>query len=475
MFKMSPEASLDGSVNVETKFIVEYMPYADGDYVKVYLYALSLASRKSDPDDSTERLARRLNLDKETVDAAFDYWTEQGLLSKLGDEVTFLSLRNTRPKIKKYDVDKYREFNRLSQQYIAARQISPNEYNEYYALMEKLDLEWQAMVLIVKYCVNLKGDNVSCPYILAVARNLAQDGYRTADAVGEKLDEYGVYYNDLCAVLGAMGGKRPDHEAVKLYKKWKIEYKFQPDVILHVAQSVKRGGVALLDAKLTQYRDLGFTSSELIDKYEEERKQTYKLTKAVNKALGLYYENVDPEITAYIRPWLNLGFEENAILAAADYCMKNDIKRLSDLDAVIRDLFERGLTTEKQTRAYFANESRHDAEIEKLNRALNVKGAVKDIQRAYYSNWVDKWNMPTDVVDYAAELACGKSNPFAYMNAVLLAWHNVGVTSIEKAKTSSAEVAATRAGEQSAPTGIVVENRSAEELNALFTQISEEE
>ena len=132
MFKFSSEASLDGSVTVETKFIVEYMPYADGDYVKVYLYALSLAARKNDPDDSIERLARRLDLDIATVDAAFDYWTEQGLMSRLGDEVTFLSLRAARPKIKKYDVDKYREFNRLAQQYVAARQIAPNEYNEYY-------------------------------------------------------------------------------------------------------------------------------------------------------------------------------------------------------------------------------------------------------------------------------------------------------------------------------------------------------
>ena len=115
MFKFSSEASLDGSVTVETKFIVEYMPYADGDYVKVYLYALSLAARKNDPDDSIERLARRLDLDIATVDAAFDYWTEQGLMSRLGDEVTFLSLRAARPKIKKYDVDKYREFNRLAQ------------------------------------------------------------------------------------------------------------------------------------------------------------------------------------------------------------------------------------------------------------------------------------------------------------------------------------------------------------------------
>ena len=32
--------SLDGYVTVENKFIIDYLPYADGDYVRVYLYAL---------------------------------------------------------------------------------------------------------------------------------------------------------------------------------------------------------------------------------------------------------------------------------------------------------------------------------------------------------------------------------------------------------------------------------------------------
>ncbi|MDE7164037.1 MAG: DnaD domain protein [Clostridiales bacterium] len=470
MFKLSSEASLDGAITVENKFIVEYMPYADGDYVKVYLYGLSLAARKSDADDSVDRLARRLDLDEHTVSAAIDYWTEQGLMSRLGDDICYFSPRNARPKIKKYDVDKYREFNRQAQLYIAARQISPNEYNEYYALMEKLDLEWQAMVLIVKYCVDLKGDNVSCPYITTVARNLAADGYRTFDDVGERLDEYGVYYNELLRVLG---GKHPDHEAVQFYKKWKMTYKFDKDVIYHVAQNVKRGGAAAIDAKLTGYYELGLTTAEQIDKYEEDRKNLYKLTKAVNKALGLYYDNVDPEITAYIKPWLGLGFEPNAIIAAADYCMRKDIKRLSDLDAVIRDLFERGLTTEKQVRDSVDHENRFDAKIEKLFKTLNIKGAVKDIQRAYYANWAEKWAMPQALIDYAAEISADKANPFAYINAVLQSWHNDGITEVSKAKSAAPPTGNTQ--QPTAPTGVVFERYTEEQLNSMFTRITEDD
>ena len=467
MFKLSSEASLDGAITVENKFIVEYMPYADGDYVKVYLYGLSLAARKSDSDDNIERLARRLDLEVATVNAAIDYWTEQGLMSRLGGDICYFSPRSARPKIKKYDVDKYREFNRQAQLYISARQIAPNEFNEYYSLMEKLNVEWQAMVLIVKYCVDLKGDNVSCPYILTVARNLAEDGYRTADDVGERLDEYGVYYNELLRVLGG----KTDHEAVRLYKKWKMSYKFDKDVIYHVAQNIKRGGAAALDAKLTGYFELGFSTAEQIDSYELDRKNLYKLAKSVNKALGLYYDNVDPEIAAYIKPWLALGFDDKAILAAADYCMKNDMKRLSDLDAVIRDMFERGITTAKQISESINHENRFDGNIEKLLKKLNIKGAIKDIHRAYFANWIEKWAMPQELIDYACELSADKSNPFAYMNAVLSAWHSAGITDVQNAKSA----APVKPNETCAPSGIVYEKYTEDELNNMATLITEDD
>ena len=471
MFKLSSEASLDGAITVENKFIVEYMPYADGDYVKVYLYALSLAARKSDSDDSVERLARRLDLDIATVDAAIEYWSELGLMSRLGDDVCFFSTRTARPKIKKFDVDKYREFNRRAQLYIAARQISPNEYNEYYSFMEKLNFGWQAMVLTVKYCVDLKGDDVSAAYILSVARNLAQDGYRTADAVGERLDEYGVYYKDLCAILGVMGGKRPDHEAVQFYKKWRIAYRFDFDTVYHVAQGIKRGGAAVLDVKLTQYHEQGLTTIELIDKYENERKELLKLTKSVNKALGLYYDAVDPEIVTYIKPWLNLGFTGPAILAAADYCMRNDMRRLSDLDAVLRDMFAKGIVTEQAVKDSIINENRFDAAIKKLLDLFAVKGAVRETHRAYYANWVENFAFGSDIIDYAASLAVGKANPFAYMNSIMLGWHNAGLTSLEQAKSTSA----TSAAPVAPPSGIVYEKYTADELNKLLTVVTEDD
>ena len=468
MFKLSPEAALDGSVTVENKFIVEYMPYADGDYVKVYLYGLSLAARKSDPDDTLDRLARRLGLDAATVDAAIEYWTERGLMARLGDEITFLPPRAARVKPKKYDVDRYAEFNRMAQSYIDARQITPNEYNDYYALMEKFDLEWQAMAAIVSYCARLKGGNVSCPYILAVARNLAEDGYRSFDEVTERLEEYGVYYNDLCEVLSAMGGKRPDHEAVRLYKKWLKVYKFDKSVVLEVAQTIKKGGVASLDARLTAYKDAELMTTEKIDAYEKERKALYTLAKAVNRALGLYYENTDPEIATYIKPWLALGFDDKAIIALAEHCMKNNLKTLSDLDAVVREFFASSVITESDIRARIDGETRFDKQIEKLMGALGVLGAVKATHRAYYSVWKDKLAFSDEIIELAADKAKNTANPFAYMNKILSAWHGAGVKTVADAEAQSVGFSEAAATTTRTDKATVTERYSAEELDALF-------
>lgn len=469
MFKLSPEASLDGAVTVETKFIIEYMPFADGDYVKVYLYGLSLAARKLDADDDVSRLARRLDLDRAVVDAAIDYWSERGLMSRLGDDVTYLSVRGARPKIKKFDVDKYSEFNRQAQLFITERMISANEYNEYYSLMERLGLEWQAMVLIVKYCADLKGGNVSCPYILAVARNLAEDGYRSYDEVENRLEEYGVYYNDLVAVLGAMGGKRPDYETVKLYKKWTKQYKLDRDTVLHVAQTVKRGGATALDAKLAKYYELGLTTADRIDAYEAERLGLYKLAKTLNRALGVFYENVDPEIATYVRPWLDLGFEPDALVAAADYCLRNGLKALPDLDAVVRGLFAENALSAKAVKDRFGEETKNDADISEIMNAIGIKGAVNAAYRTFYDGWTGKLAMPRELIAYAATLSVGKS--FAYMNAILTAWHDKGITTVDAAKAAQSGANANNADANA----VVRERMSADELNALFTDLDEDD
>lgn len=68
--------------------------------------------------------------------------------------------------------------------------ISPNEYREYFYLMEEYGFEQSALLMIVNYCVNMKGDDIRVQYIKKVAKSFAAEGAVTAKKVDEKLAQY---------------------------------------------------------------------------------------------------------------------------------------------------------------------------------------------------------------------------------------------------------------------------------------------
>lgn len=419
----SPEKAIDRSLSIEAEFIRDFMPFADGDDVKVYLYLLYLSNSEG---DLLKDCARALSMDYESVLAAVRYWEREGLILIMGDAITFQSPRLAKLKERKYDADKYNTFNKNVADCIKERAVLPNESRRYYDFMESTRFEQNAMVAVVRYCVNLKGANVPVSYILTVARNLADKGIRTFDAVAEELEEYGVYYTPLQEVARALKLKKPSEGAVELYRKWTKQYKFDREAVIESAKRVKHGGFDGLDALLTKYNSLSLRTKEQIESYENELQQNRKTARAVNRALGVYYENTDSEIDEYILPWKSLGFSDGALVKIAAHAMKNDVKTLSALNAVVRDMFSRGIISEESLDALAKQESADDANIAPL---LSETGApMTQAWRTSYRVWKDKWNSPDNLILCAAKKSRGKVNPLGYMNALLSAWHERGFT-----------------------------------------------
>jgi DnaD/phage-associated family protein len=70
--------------SVSNIFIDEYMPKANGEFIKIYLHLLRLVNSGSDAlshNLSTERIADKFNVLESDVVRALNYWSEQGLLS----------------------------------------------------------------------------------------------------------------------------------------------------------------------------------------------------------------------------------------------------------------------------------------------------------------------------------------------------------------------------------------------------------
>ena len=79
----SPEAQKREQTPVDNLFFSEYMPDADGEAVKVYLYGLMQCRFPSMGDVA---LSEALNLPEGAVRAAFVYWQSKGLVRILKDE-----------------------------------------------------------------------------------------------------------------------------------------------------------------------------------------------------------------------------------------------------------------------------------------------------------------------------------------------------------------------------------------------------
>ena len=210
---VSDEVANKSFTYVENKFITKYLPVLNAVAVKVYLYSLYLF-QSGRPNSSVEELAEKLNLTVEEVKAHFEALEELELVSVLSAspfEVKILDAENVSGTPKKFKPEKYADFTKAVQSIIKGRMISTNEFREYFVLLEEYGFEQTALIMIISYCVNLKGDNIRLPYIKKVAKNFAEEGVTTTKKVDEKLSAFTSSTPALLNIFKSSGiTKQPD-------------------------------------------------------------------------------------------------------------------------------------------------------------------------------------------------------------------------------------------------------------------------
>lgn len=472
--KLSREIIENEKLRIDNAFVTDFMPFAPENYVKVYLYGLKLACFGGVGDIEAE-IAGKLNLEPGLVSEAFSYWANEGLVNILSTSpvaVEYLAVNKGTLALRKFSKTKYKDFNDQLHAMLPSRNILPNEYNEYYSIMEAMHIEPEAMLAIIAYCIRLKGQDVGYPYILAVARNLARQGCLTYDRVNEQLSEFDLYDKDVAAVLHSLGSKKaPAIEDKRMFAKWTKTLGFSTETVVQVAKSVKRGGMDRLDALLVKYYENHLFSMAEIDEFNRNRDRLYSLTKEINKRIGVYYEQLDFIIETYVTRWLGYGFTDETLLTIAEYCFRCNIRTLEGYNATVEKFYKQGLITADDIGEFLGEAVRRDADIREALEKAGVTRPVTSRDRDSYRTWTYSWKMDRDVVLYAASLAAGNASPVSYMNAILGGWHNAGVTSLEGAK----KFGATRASAARETAATVTKTYTSEQLNAMFDSLNNED
>ncbi len=426
---------------VDNAFITEFLPKAPDMCVKAYLLGL-FKCNSQDEDNTLEYFSNTLNVCEEDVISLFKYWEEMGLVQVLSTspiEVRFLPVSAKIGSVKKFKVDKYLSFNLQAQEIMEKHMFLPNEFADFYYLMEKENLQEDALLSIMKFCVENKGFSLSPKYVLTVARDWARDGILTLNQVQEKIKELGVVDDQMSLILASLNSKRKVQlEDKELLNKWLNVFGFDLNVILWVIKFQKnrkrRLDITVLDEILTKYFEMKLLSAKEIENYENEKENLFNVAIAVNKELGIYYEDLTKEIETYVMRWINMGFDLETLRAVADDCFKSTVRTLEGFDGKLNILFKLGVINLNAYIQYRNDQCVENEKVKRVLQALNMTRLVNKTDRDFYATWTQVWNFEEDVILYACTLAKDKSNSMAYLNKILSNWHTQGILKLEEAK-----------------------------------------
>lgn len=476
--KYSTEFIASSKTEIDNIFINDYLPFAQPQFVVVYIYGLYICGSSSF-DNSIENFAKTLNMSEEDVIGAFEYWEEQGLVQVLRTnpiQITYIPLKNVLTANKLYKPEKYELFNQQANDiFMGKRSISKHEYQEYYDFLERYRMEQEALLMIMKYCVETKKSAVGYNYILTVAKNWASEGITTALQVEERLQAFENKSPELSEIFNLMGIKRaPYVEERALLNKWLNDYGFNLDVILHVAKSFKKKShfsFEKLDNALTKYYEMRLLSIMEIDSFEKEKKDLYSLAIEINKTIGVYYENLEGVVENYILKWINMGFEKNLLLEIANYCFKNSIRTLEGMDTAVNKFYKLGILSLDAFNQYMGDIIADDNKIKEILLNLGINRSVTSYDRNNYKIWTNDWKIGQELIDYAVSLAKGKDSPLKYLSRILADWRDKGIKNVDEAKSTTPLSVAENS--QKPKSNFSGRSYSKDELNALFQSIDE--
>lgn len=472
----SSESVISNQTTIDNIFFTNYLPYAPDACVKVYLYGLYKCNTSTSYDNNIEDFTKALNMSEDDIHNAFLYWQEQGLvqvLNTLPFEIRYLPLKNIISNKKKYKESKYAPFVSQVEEIIKGRMILPNEFHEYFELIEYYHFEPEALIMLIQYCLMLKGDNVGYPYILTVAKNWASQKILTCNAVEEKLQELEKCNSEANEILKIFASKRkPTIEEMQLLDKWLNDLEYDLGTVKYVAKLIKKlkqPTFEKLDSKLMSFYEMKLYSIKDIEEYEENKTKLFDIAKTVCKQIGVYYENLEPVVENYICKWLQMGFDEVTLQTVASYCFKCSIRTLEGVDATLGKFFKLGITTSESIDKYLNDILALDELIKEILTSMGLTRSVNQFDRDYYKVWTQDWNMSSELILYGASCACGKIQPMQYLNKLLSSWHQANVNCIEQAKKITVKDTYNKAPAQE----FVKRDYEKSDLNKLFNTLEE--
>ena len=288
------------TVSVPAEFIENHMVRANGSYVKVYLYALMLASRAARAEQA--QIAQSLNLLESDVKNAFDYWKNEGLLSFDGDTI-ILGRENdntadTKGRVGAAEAARIMNEDEVLKGMVALAQdifgktLTSRDMETLYWMYDGLGLLPDAILMVLEYCVSK--DKRSVAYAEKVAVTWCERGINTIEAIDAYIkaeNERANYFYSLRKLFGI--SDRPLSKKEEEYlRKWSDEFGMNEDMVAlayeYCVIQTNKLSFPYMDTILSNWRAKNIRTVEAAEREHSQFKSPHS-----EKSFDVYKDNVN--------------------------------------------------------------------------------------------------------------------------------------------------------------------------------------
>ena len=302
------KGSFSNCTNVSNFFLDEFMPKANGDYVKIYLFLLRYASELNS-DLSICKIADIFDYTEKDIVRALRYWEQAGLLSLEFEEnkLTGIGLNDypksapekpAKKEVQEKKTYSAKDLEKLSQEkelcqllYIVqkylGKSLSPAETNTILYFYDTLKFSTDLIEYLVEYCVSK--DHKSMRYIEKVALAWSE---KNVTSINEAKKLSVSNKNTFSQILGAFGimGRAPGESEKAFIVRWTDEYGFDLDVIIEACnrtiEKIHQPSFEYAESILKKWRDSGIKDVSDIKLSDQEwtKQQKAKKPKEIQKS-----------------------------------------------------------------------------------------------------------------------------------------------------------------------------------------------
>nr|WP_300093363.1 DnaD domain protein [Sedimentibacter sp.] len=326
MYFILQEMKIDlGDTPIENIFINDYMPLAEGTYVKVYLMGYKYA-RDKQSNFNNETIAKDLKLPLSDVLNAWAYWESEGIVIKHETEdeynyiIEFVNLKQLYiDNVYKHIAKNIPEKNYVDSQELIAR----NRNQENKEMMEEIEemfgrplkinekqkiVTWlntyktkpEIMTQAFSYCINNKKVK-RFSYIESVVSAWHDEGVDDIESMVEYLEKRNDRFSMYSRISKALGFNRTLTEAeMKTIDKW-FDWGFSMDMILKCLENstkINNPNINYFDSIMSSWNEKGFRNIEDLANDKKPEVKTKSPVKETQKQKNKFH-NFDQKIKNY--------------------------------------------------------------------------------------------------------------------------------------------------------------------------------